>query len=82
MFAHWAKCLSEKKDLKPIIPVIYFQSKKSWRVGNLSDLFKDYPKEIKYYLPVFRHIFIDLKTISEDQLLNMRNSMMAAAILA
>lgn len=74
--------VSEKKDLKPIIPVIYFQSKKSWKVGNLSDLFKHYPEEIKYYLPIFKHIFIDLKTISEDQLLNMRNSMMAAAILA
>ena len=82
MFAHWTKCLSEKKEPKPILPVIYYQGKKSWNVGNLSDLFKNHPKEVNDYLPILRHIFIDLKTIGEDQLLDMRSSMMTAAILA
>jgi predicted transposase/invertase (TIGR01784 family) len=82
MFAQWVKCLSENKQPKPIIPVIYYQGKKNWIIGNLSDLFKKYPTEITDYLPIFKHIFIDLKTISQDQLLGMRNSMMTAAMLA
>lgn len=82
MFAHWTKCLSENKEVRPIIPIIYYQGKKGWKVGNLSDLFKNHPKEINDYLPILNHIFIDLKTISNDQLLHMRNSMMKAAILA
>jgi len=82
MFAHWAKCLSEKKEPKPIIPVIYYQGKRKWKVGSLSDLFINHPKEINDYLPILRHIFIDLKTIGKDQLLEMRSSMMTAAILA
>lgn len=82
MFAHWTKCLSENKGPKPIIPVIYYQGKKNWKVGNLSDLFKNYPKDVKDYLPRLNHIFIDLKTISKDQLMDMRSTMMKATILA
>ena len=82
MFAHWTKCISETKEPKPIIPVIYYQGKKNWSVGSLPDLFKNYPKEVKDYLPILNHIFIDLKAISEDQLLGMRNNLMKAAILA
>ena len=82
VFAHWIKCLSENKQPKPIIPVIYYQGKKNWKVASLTDLFKNYPKEITEYLPNFKHIFIDLKTIGQDQLLGMRNSMMTAAMLA
>jgi predicted transposase/invertase (TIGR01784 family) len=82
MFAHWTKCISENREPKPIIPVIYYQGKKNWSVGSLPDLFKNYTKEVKDYLPILNHIFIDLKAISEDQLLGMRNNMMKAAILA
>jgi predicted transposase/invertase (TIGR01784 family) len=82
MFAHWVKYLSENKQPKPIIPVIYYQGKKNWNVGNLADLFKNYPKEVSDYLPLFKYIFIDLKTIDKEQLLGMRSSMMAAAMLA
>nr|MBI1228713.1 hypothetical protein [Cytophagales bacterium] len=82
MFAHWTKCLAENRKPKPIIPVIYYQGTRSWKVGDLSDLIKNHPKEIKKYLPEVNYIFIDLKTISKDHLLNIQNSMMAAAILA
>jgi predicted transposase/invertase (TIGR01784 family) len=82
MFAHWIKCISEKKVPKPIIPVIYYQGRKNWEVGSLPKLFKNHPKEIIEYLPLFKHIFIDLKIIGKEQLLGMRSSMMAAALLA
>jgi len=82
MYAHGAKCLSEKKESKPILPVIYYQGEKNWKVGNFSDLFKNHPKEVNDYLPLLKHIFIGLKTIGKDQLLDMRSSMMTAAILA
>jgi predicted transposase/invertase (TIGR01784 family) len=82
IFAHWTKCLTENKEPKPIIPIIYYQGKKNWKVGSLSDLFKNYPKEVKDFLPTLNHIFIDLKTINKDHLMDMRSSMMAAAILA
>ncbi|WP_162344022.1 Rpn family recombination-promoting nuclease/putative transposase [Cyclobacterium salsum] len=82
MFAHWTKCLTENKEPKPIIPIIYYQGKKNWKVGNLSDLFKNYPEEIRNYMPTLNPIFIDLKTISKDQLMEMRNNLMGAAILA
>ena len=82
MFAHWTKCLTQNKEPKPIIPIIYYQGKKNWKVESLLDFFKNYPKEVKDFLPRLKHIFIDLKTISKDQLMDMRSTMMKAAILA
>ncbi|MBK7636682.1 MAG: Rpn family recombination-promoting nuclease/putative transposase [Saprospiraceae bacterium] len=47
MFAHWVKCLAEKKKLKVIIPMIYYQGKKEWTLADLSSLFDSYPDFIK-----------------------------------
>ncbi|MFZ1750458.1 MAG: Rpn family recombination-promoting nuclease/putative transposase, partial [Saprospiraceae bacterium] len=82
VFAHWVKCISEKKSLKVIIPVIYYQGRKEWKLADLSALFKDYPEHIKEYVPKLRHIFFALHTISEDQIETMRDAMMAAAVIA
>ncbi len=71
--------LREKRE--PILPVIYYRGKKNLNVGNFSDLFKSHPKEVNNYLPLLKHIFIDLKTICKDQLLDMRSNMMTVAIL-
>ncbi|MGB4958439.1 MAG: Rpn family recombination-promoting nuclease/putative transposase, partial [Saprospiraceae bacterium] len=51
MFAHWVKCLAEKKKLKVIIPVIYYQGKQKWKLAELSTLFKDYPDYIRDFVP-------------------------------
>ncbi|MFZ1748645.1 MAG: Rpn family recombination-promoting nuclease/putative transposase, partial [Saprospiraceae bacterium] len=82
MFAHWYSCLSQKKTLKVIIPVIYYQGKQEWQLADLSTLFRDYPEYIKEFVPKLRHIFFALNTISQNKIETMRDAMMAAAVVA
>ncbi|MBK7636275.1 MAG: Rpn family recombination-promoting nuclease/putative transposase [Saprospiraceae bacterium] len=58
MFAHWVKCLAEKKKLKVIVPMIYYQGKKEWTLADLSSLFDSYPDYIKNYVPKLAHLFL------------------------
>ena len=82
MFAHWVKCLAERKKLKVIIPMIYYQGKKEWNLPELSSLFESYPDYIKNYVPKLTHLFFALNTISEDKIETIRDAMMAAAVIA
>ncbi|MFZ1751795.1 MAG: Rpn family recombination-promoting nuclease/putative transposase [Saprospiraceae bacterium] len=82
MFAHWYKCLSEKQAIKVIIPVIYYQGKQEWKLVDISTLFIDYPDDIKEYIPKINHLFFGLHTITEDQIVDIRDTMMAAALIA
>ncbi|MFZ1524981.1 MAG: Rpn family recombination-promoting nuclease/putative transposase, partial [Saprospiraceae bacterium] len=82
MFAHWVKCLAEKKKLKVIIPMIYYQGKKEWTLADLSSLFDSYPDFIKNHIPTLNYLFFALNTISEDKIETIRDTMMAAAVIA
>lgn len=82
MFGHWFRCVTERKKLKVIIPVIYYQGKKKWELPDLSALFKTYPTSISDYVPKMKHVFISLQSIPESQIETMRDTMMAAAVIA
>ncbi|SHH38498.1 conserved hypothetical protein (putative transposase or invertase), partial [Thermosyntropha lipolytica DSM 11003] len=57
-----------KKELTPIIPVIFYHGEKRWEtVKSLADItrgIKEYP-ELKEYLPLFKHIFYELGELEE-----------------
>ena len=82
MFAHWLKCVSQRKKLKVIIPVIYYQGKKEWKLPDLSVLFENYPDYIRDFVPKMQNIFISLNAVKEEQIGTMRDAMMAAAVIA
>jgi predicted transposase/invertase (TIGR01784 family) len=82
LFAHFHKCVLDKKPLKPVIPIIYYQGKKNWKVKDLSDIFSKYPKDIKDFLPVIHHIFVSLHSVQDDTLLSMKDTMMGVAMIA
>jgi len=80
MFAHWLKLVRQKKKLKLIIPLIYYQGKKKWKVPGLSKLFKDYPEELISFVPRLKHLLISLNEIPDEQIAALRNSLLAAAL--
>jgi len=82
MFAHYHKCVVQRKKLKVIIPIIYYQGHKKWKAPQLWDIFKGYPGVIKQYIPNFHHVFIALHSISNENLLSMKNTLMIAALIA
>ncbi len=82
MFSHWFKSLSNKQPLKPIIPVIYYQGKQQWDDPQIRPLFGELADTISSYLPELRHIFIALNTLSDQSIEQIRERLMAAAVLA
>jgi predicted transposase/invertase (TIGR01784 family) len=82
IFSHYFKCLSERKPLKLIVPLIYYQGKKQWREPDLVSLFPKLSDTLCDFIPIIKHIFIALRSLSNDSIENIRNGMMAAAVMA
>ena len=82
MFAHYLQCIRQRKKLKVIIPIIYYQGQRKWRAPQLWDLFGGYPDVIKKYVPTIQHLFIALHSIPESELLSVKNTLMASALVA
>ncbi|MBK7739941.1 MAG: Rpn family recombination-promoting nuclease/putative transposase [Saprospiraceae bacterium] len=66
--------------LKLIIPVIYYHGKEVWKQEKNASFFKDFPESLHSFIPEFDRIFIDLKTLSEKEILSISNSLMKAAL--
>jgi hypothetical protein len=82
IFSHWVKCINEKKELKVIIPLIYYQGKKKWEKPKLLNLFPRVEGSLSQYIPAINHVFIALSTLSDESISQIRNRLMAAAVLA
>lgn len=82
MFSHWMTCIRKKKPAYPIIPIIYYQGSKKWEIPVIKTLFAKYPDSIKHYLPDIPNIFLPLKDIPEEKILEIRDAIMVTAILA
>ncbi len=82
VFSHWFKCISERKDLKLIIPLIYYQGKKQWKVPELSRLFPKIKGTLSKYIPILKHIFIALNSLPDENIKQIQNRLMAAAVMA
>lgn len=82
IFSQWIKLLKNKEPLKPIIPVIYYQGKRQWIIPSISDIFEPYPESILSLMPKIPNIYIPLRDIKEDTIIQLRNSMLAAALMA
>ena len=66
--------------LKLIIPVIYYHGKEVWKQEKNASFFKDFPESLHSFIPEFDRIFIDLKTLSEKEILSISNSLMKATL--
>ena len=82
IFSHWVKCIREGKELKPIIPIVYYQGKKKWKIKSLADLFTEYSNHIKVFIPEINHVFIALHSLSDEKIEAIRNKLMASAVMA
>ena len=82
VFLHLSQRIQQGLPLKPIIPIVYYQGKQKWNMPTISDLFEDYSDEVKEYLPIQKYVFIALNELNSDQLSNLTNSLLIAALEA
>jgi predicted transposase/invertase (TIGR01784 family) len=69
------------QDFHVIIPMIYYNGGKQWEIINLEDLFEEIPPTLKKYLPIFSYEFLDLTRLTEEEILNLQNGMLASSML-
>ena len=80
LFAHWFKQVRQRKKPRLIIPLIYYQGKQKWEAPPLIKLFEAYPESMLDFVPNLHHLLISLNEISDKQIHELRNTMLAAAM--
>jgi predicted transposase/invertase (TIGR01784 family) len=68
IFSQWVREIKDRVEIVPIIPFIYYQGKKEWKVPTLYELFDEYPQEIKKYIPIFDFVFMAINALSDQTL--------------
>jgi predicted transposase/invertase (TIGR01784 family) len=82
MFSHWFSCIRGRKPLKIIIPVVYYQGKKKWKLKQLSQIFRKANHRLKEFIPEIPHLFIALSSLSDESIGEIRDRLMAASVMA
>lgn len=81
VFSQWMASISQKKKLKPIIPILYYQGKRKWEIPSLKQIFKNFPSVITNLLPDIPNIYIPLNEINDSAITRLRNTMLVLALL-
>ena len=64
----WKSADKLKKPRVPVIPIVLYHGKESWKPGYLSSQFKNLPDVAKPFIPDFDYIFIDLSAYSDEDI--------------
>ena len=78
----YRKQLKTQKQPELIIPILYYHGNKKWELKTIADFFKDYPVDFHGFLPDFQTVFIDLNRKSKQELEQIKNGILFAALLA
>jgi predicted transposase/invertase (TIGR01784 family) len=62
----WESTAKLKKPRIPVIPIVLYHGKESWKPGYLSSQFKNLPDAAKPFIPDFEYVFIDLSFYSDE----------------
>ena len=71
-----------EKELRLIIPIVFFHGEKDWVYRPVSDYYKDYPDILKRFLPTFEYILSDISSLSNEEILDMNYSLLRNILLA
>jgi predicted transposase/invertase (TIGR01784 family) len=72
----------EKKKFELIVPILYYNGKTKWEYQPLYKLFDHFPASLQKYLPTFHTEFIDLRSLGEKAIEEVKNELFKSALLA
>jgi predicted transposase/invertase (TIGR01784 family) len=64
----WENTQKLKKPRMPVIPIVLYHGKESWKPGHLNAQFKNLPDAAKPFIPDFDYVFIDLSAYSDEEI--------------
>ena len=68
MIRIWEYSIKQKEAFVPIIPLVLYHGKESWKPGNLKSCFKNLEAEIAPFIPDFKYIFVDLSRYTDEEI--------------
>ena len=82
--AYYKMTKTKGRNLEPIIPLFFYNGKKTWNPKSVYELFQEHPiiEEIKPFLPNFSFLFTDITKVPEEQLLNIEADFFRSAMTA
>ena len=74
----------EKRELEPVIPLIFYNGKEGWYPETLTQLFEDHSsfKLFEAYLPKFDFLFTDVTDVPREKLLTIEMAFFRSAMIA
>lgn len=83
MLDAWTEQLNQgQKRLTPIVPIILYQGKQSWKKREFSNYFgKKIPASLLPYLPRFDYVFTNVGNLSDEQILELCHGLLINTFL-
>jgi len=76
------KQIKQGQSLRLIIPVLFYHGNKPWPYQRLSGLFSEQYATLFNFLPDFDYIYNNIQVLSDEQLMNLSNQFLVAALLS
>ena len=73
--------ISQKEDLKPIIPIIVYHGKEKWAYQSFESLFDKLDPTLRPFLPTFDYLLTQINSLSDEQLEQMQIGILRQAFL-
>ncbi len=72
--------IQNRQKLQLVIPFLYYHGETNWQIRTLSDFFPGIPEHLYSYFPSFSKVFIDLNDLNNEQIDELRNTFVRAAL--
>jgi len=73
LMAAYNQQIKNGDNFKPIIPILFYHHQSQWDFQNMETFFTNVPDDFMRYIPKFEIIFFDVKNLSDDVIINIRN---------
>jgi len=77
----WEQDLKEKRDLRPVIPIIVYHGKQRWKHKNLTDYFDIPDEQLKIFFPDFDYHLLDLSKYEDENILSLQTGFYVNTLL-
>ena len=81
MVEAWAQAEDQNKPLLPILPIIVYHGKKTWKKRDLVDYFEGMDSLLIPFIPSFDYILVDMKDLTDEEILSMNAGLLINTLL-
>ncbi|MFC3196496.1 Rpn family recombination-promoting nuclease/putative transposase [Parapedobacter deserti] len=71
-----------RKQLSPIIPILFYHGEEKWEYWTLDRLFADLESELLGFLPKFDYLYSNLRDASDEEIRALDNHFLVASLLS